>query len=210
MTRAAAKMQRLESMTLNGWADLDEDVEGELVDGVLEEEEMPTFLHEIVVAWLIVALHGWARRHGGHVAASETKIAITPRRGRKPDLSVYLPGRLPAVSDALVRVAPHLVVEVSSPRPRDVRRDRIEKPRDYARAGVSYYWIVDPLLHSLEVFELGRNRRYTVVLAASGGRVRIPGCQGLVVDLDALWNQVDEAARSRARTKVRNGGRSRR
>jgi hypothetical protein len=29
-------------MTLQQWADLDEDVEGELIDGVIEEEEAPT------------------------------------------------------------------------------------------------------------------------------------------------------------------------
>ncbi len=212
MLRSAANLQRPKPMTLEEWADLDEDVEGELVNGALEEEEMPSFLHEIIVAWLIVALHGWVRRRRGHVAASETKIAIAPGRGRKPDLSVYLPGRMPAVGDSLVRVAPYLVVEVSSPRPRDVRRDRIDKHADYARAGVAYYWIVDPQLHSIEVFELGRNRRYTVALAASQGRVRIPGCPGLVLDLDALWNEVDEAVRASVRPhrKARNGRRSRR
>jgi hypothetical protein len=46
------------TMTLEEWADLDEDVDGELVDGVLQEEETPSFLHEIIVTWLIAALHG--------------------------------------------------------------------------------------------------------------------------------------------------------
>ena len=32
-------------MTLQEWAALDEDVEGELVDGMLEGEELSTFLH---------------------------------------------------------------------------------------------------------------------------------------------------------------------
>lgn len=39
-------------MTLQEWGELDEDVEGELVDGALEEEEMATVLHELVVRWL--------------------------------------------------------------------------------------------------------------------------------------------------------------
>ena len=50
MTTGAAGPAR--AMTLEEWAALDEEVEGELVDGILEEEEMPSFLHEIVVAWL--------------------------------------------------------------------------------------------------------------------------------------------------------------
>src|SRR5438034_11781557 len=102
MRRATAAAGPARAMTLEEWAALDEEVEGELVDGVLEEEEMPSFLHEIVVAWLIRTLHTWARRRRGLVASSETKIAVGPRRGRKPDVSVYLPGRVPPLADALV------------------------------------------------------------------------------------------------------------
>lgn len=190
-------------MTIEEWAALDEDVEGELVDGVLEEEEMPSVLHETIVLWLGAILRVWAGRRRGLATGSEAKIAIGPRRGRKPDLSVFLPPSLPALSDTLVRVAPHLVVEIASPRPRDVRRDRIDKLADYARAGVRYYCIVDPQLRSLEVYELGRDGRYTVALSATHGRVRVPGCPGLVLDLTALWGEVDEAERAHARTTRR-------
>src|SRR5437764_2411818 len=189
MRRATAAAGPARAMTLEEWAALDEEVEGELVDGILEEEE--------------------TRRRRGLVASSETKIAVGPRRGRKPDVSVYLPGRVPPLADALVRVPPHVAVEVASPHPRDVRRDRVDKLADYARAGVPYYWIVDPQLRSLEIFELGRGGRYAVALTASRGRVRAPGCRGLSVDLDALWSEVDEAARAGARSgrRRRSAGR---
>jgi Uma2 family endonuclease len=186
-------------MTLTEWAALDEDVEGELVDGALEQEEVPSFLHEIVVTWLIACLQPWARRRRGRVAGSEAKLAVGPRRGRKPDLSVFLPGRMPALADALVRVAPHVVVEVASPRPRDVRRDRVDKLRDYARSEIPYYWIVDPQLRSLEVFERGSDGRYAVALTVTRGRAKIPGCAGLILNLGALWKEVDETERARPR-----------
>jgi Uma2 family endonuclease len=185
-------------MTLEQWSNLDEDVEGELVDGFLEEEEMPSLLHELVVSWLIRALYDWAQRRGGWVASSETKIAVGPRRGRKPDVSVYLKGGKPSLHETLVRVAPHLVIEVTSPRPRDVRRDRIDKLADYAHARIPYYWILDPQLRSLEIFELAPNGRYSVARAAGGGRVRVPGCPGLTLDLDALWTELDRAERNDA------------
>lgn len=190
-------------MTLEEWAALDEDVEGELVDGMLEEQEMPTFLHELVVMWIAAGLRSWARRRRGFVVGSETKLAVGPRRGRKPDLSLFLPGALPALPDALIRVPPHLVVEVTSPRPRDVHRDRVDKLTDYARAGIRLYAIVDPQLRSLEVYELGRDGRYAVARAAGRGRVRVPGCPGLVLDLGTLWKEVDEAERTHARTARR-------
>ncbi len=186
-------------MTVDEWGDLDEDIEGELVDGVLEEEEMATFLHEIVVMWLAQILRSWVRRRHGYVAGSEAKIAVGPRRGRKPDLSVYLRGKAPALADSLVRTPPHLVVEVISPRPRDARRDRVEKISDYARAGIGYYWILDPQLRALEILELEASARYRVAIARSRGRLRIPGCPGLVLNLDDLWAEVDEAERQQTR-----------
>ncbi len=199
MRRSAVPAPRPKPMTLEEWADLDEDIEGELVDGVLEEEEMPTFLHEVVAGWMFAVLRAWARRRRGFVVGPETKLAVAPRRGRKPDLTMVLPGALPALTDSLVRVAPQLVVEVTSPRPRDIHRDRVDKLVDYARAGVRLYVIVDPQLRSLEVYELGRDGRYAVARAAGRGRVRIPQCPGLALDLDALWREVDEAERVHTR-----------
>ena len=79
-------------MSLAGWAALPEDDEGELVDGQLVEEEVSELNHESIVAWLLVVLWSWAVPRGGFVFGSEIKLAVRPRRGRKPDLSVYLPG----------------------------------------------------------------------------------------------------------------------
>ena len=182
-------------MTVEQWGDLDEEIEGELVDGILEEEEMATFLHEIVVMWLAQALRSWVRRRHGYVAGSKAKIAVGPRRGRKSDLSVYLRGKVPALADTLVRTPPHIVVEVASARPRDARRDRVEKISDYARTGIRYYWMLDPQLRTLEILELEASAHYRVAVARSRGKARIPGCPGLVLNLDDLWAEVDEAER---------------
>jgi Uma2 family endonuclease len=196
-------MEAVGAMTLEEWADLDDEVDGELVDGVLEEEEVPTHLHELVVTWLTVVLHQWARARRARVTGSDTKIAVGPQRGRKPDISVYMRGHQPSLQDSLITVTPHIVVEVVSPRPRDVRRDRIDKQADYARAGVRYYWILDPQARGLEIFELERNRRYRVAALASAGKLRVPGCPGLVLDLDELWSEIDQAASREVRARRR-------
>jgi Uma2 family endonuclease len=204
MRRAAAERVRERTMTLTEWGDLDEDVEGELVDGVLEEEEVATILHEIVVGHLIALFRAWAVKRRGIVTGSEAKIAVGPRRGRKPDVSVFLSGARPGLMDSLVRVAPHLVVEVVSQRPRDARRDRIDKLHDYAAARVRWYWIVDPQLRTLEILSLDGRGKYVHALDASHGRLRtIPGCTGLRLDLDALWAEVDAAAAIKAPRRAR-------
>ncbi len=180
------------AMTPADWANLDEDEPGELVDGWLEEEEMPTALHEAVVAWLLWILQSHVAPRGGRAFGSELKLIVAARRGRKADVSVYLRGRpLPGKARGATRRPPSIVVEVLSPRPRDVRRDVVAKKADYAAFGVSYYWIVDPIARVVEVFDLGADGRYAVALSASDGRHATPGCDGLELDLDAMWANAD-------------------
>jgi Uma2 family endonuclease len=183
-------------MTLAQWAQLDEEVTGELIDGRLEEEEMPTLLHELVVGWLVATFHTWLADRGGVVGGSEAKLAVGSTRGRKPDVFVYLPGRpRPPLDATLFEVPPTIVVEVVTPTPRDVRRDRIEKLGDYAAFGVRYYWVIDPELRTLEIWELDDKGRYFRALAAFDGTLtEIPGCAGLSIDLSALWTRIDQLA----------------
>lgn len=180
-------------MSLAEWADLPEDEPGELVDGRLVEDEGADTPHEVVVMWLTGLLLAWLRERNGRLLGSETKYAVSPLRGRKPDLSAYfrrdrkLPGR------GALRAPPDLMVEVVSPTPRDGRRDRVQKLAEYAGFGVRWYWIVDPGLRTVEILRLGSNGRYEIVISASDGAVAAPGCEGLVLDIDALWRELDES-----------------
>jgi Uma2 family endonuclease len=201
---------QVRSMDVDAWSRLPEDAAGELVDGVLVEEEVPDYVHEVVVAWLCALFCAWVVPLGGFVGGSDAKFALGARHGRKPDVSVFLPGRTPPRRGP-VRIPPDIAVEIVSPTPRDGRRDRVEKLREYAAFGVKFYWIVDPELRSLEVFELVRGRRYVHAVGATGGLVRrISGCSGLAVDLDALWAETDrlgsEPRPRRRSTRKRAGG----
>jgi len=169
---------------------MDEDEPGELVDGRLEEEEVPDLIHELVVTWLTHVLRMWAGRNG-FVFGSGGKYKVRADRGRKPDVAAYLhleTRRPPA--RGLVRVPPDIAVEVVSPSPRDERRDRIEKMDEYASFGVSYYWILDPSLQSLEIFELTDGRYARAARATEGRLESVPGCPGLQLDLDDLWSEI--------------------
>ncbi len=178
-------------LSLDDWAALPEDEPGELVDGRLEEVEVPELVHEVLVAALCHLLRAWARPRGGVVAGSGVKLAVGERRGRMPDVAVFLPGNLPP-GRGLLRVPPDVAVEIVSSTPRDARRDRVEKLNDYAAAGVRWYWIVDPELRTVEILERGPDARYVHALAATSGVVDpVPGCDGLALDLDELWAEID-------------------
>jgi Uma2 family endonuclease len=195
MTQRLAEQAGGPDMTLAAWADMDEDEPGELVDGHLVKDEDVGALHDVVAAWLVWILKSWLGPRGGFVLISDTRFGVSPRRGRKPDLSVYFAGRKPP-AHGLVTTPPDIMIEIVSPRPKDARRDRVEKTNEYAAFGVRLYWIVDPALRSLEIFELGADGRYVKALGAVNGLIEtVPGCKGLTVDLDALW---DEASRLEA------------
>src|SRR5262245_13631796 len=77
-------------MSVEEWEPMPEDAPGELVDGRLEQEEVADSPHEVIVSALLYLLLSWARPRKGLVLPSETKYALSTRRGRKPDISVFL------------------------------------------------------------------------------------------------------------------------
>ena len=178
-------------MTIEQWAGLDEDEEGELVDGRLVKEEVPDGLHEVVVGLLITFFGRWLEDRAGVVLGSETKVAVSNGRGRKPDVSVYVGSDRKVPRRGALRRPPDIAIEVISPRPRDARRDRVDKLADYAAFGVRWYWIVDPRVRTVEIFTLNDEGRYVITVSAGGGAVSVPGCEGLSLDVDGLWRKLD-------------------
>jgi Uma2 family endonuclease len=137
--------------------------------------------HRRAVKGFVVTPPYGAVPRGGRAATSDVRFAVSPTRGRKPP------------ANGLVQIPPDIAVEVVSPTPRDARRDRVEKRREYAAFGVRWYWIIDPAARTLELYELGPGGRYVRALDATEGTFAdVPGCPGLTLDLDALWRELDE------------------
>jgi Uma2 family endonuclease len=195
MSQAVLDDARLGPMNLEEWAALPEDEPGEIVDGYLVEEEVPENAHEVVIAWLIRNLGGWGASKGVIVLGSGAKYAVSKSRGRMPDLSVFLPDGPRPPKRGLNRQPPSIAVEVVSETPRDARRDRVEKLSEYAAFGVKWYWVVDPWLRALQIHELNAEGHYVHVVDATDGRVeRVPGCDGMALDLEELWKELDALA----------------
>jgi Uma2 family endonuclease len=193
MAEAAASVDQLlgPRVTREEWMTLSEDVPGEFVDGRLVEEEVPDYLHEVLVAWLARVLGGWAERVGAIVGASEAKFTLSPTRGRKADLTVYFAGRRPPPR-GVISLPPDLAVEIVSSSPRDQRRDRVEKMDEYARFGIRFYWLIDPEQRTVEIHERGVDGAYARRVEAGHGSLEdIPGCPGLILDVDAMWSKID-------------------
>ena len=80
----------------------------------------------------------------------------------------------------LLRVAPVLVVEVTSPSTRG--EDLGRKLRAYADGGAPWYWVAEPATGVLTVYRLEGGRFVVEQSGGPGGRVRLP--LPFAVDLD--------------------------
>jgi len=129
----------------------------ELSDGRLVIHPMPTPEHQRIVRELYDRLSAWVKaQRGGEVLFAPMPIRLWPGKFREPDIVFFL-------NEHRDRIAkqyggpPDLAVEVFSPSTEDL--DVSEKFVEYAQAGVSEYWQVDPTARTIYVFTL-RDRHY--------------------------------------------------
>ena len=183
-------MERMADPTRYTWDDfvaLEEDDPRELLDGRLVEMDVPTALHEWIVATLVHYLLTWAMaRRAGIVLASGYKVKIRNDRGLMPDVQYFRRGGRSVPNQALDAGAPDLAIEVISPS--SDRYDRIAKLASYAEIGVAEYWIVDPERRTLERFVLGASGRYGASETSTGDVSFAPASfPDLLIDLAELW-----------------------
>lgn len=103
-----------------------------------------------------------------------------------PDLAAWRRERLPAVpTNEYPTAAPDWVCEVLSPATAGI--DRIKKLAIYARQGVAYAWLVDPLQQTLEVLRLEAARWTLLAGHEADARVRAEPFAAVELDLGSLW-----------------------
>jgi Uma2 family endonuclease len=157
----------------------------ELIDGRLVETEMPTELHEHIVACLTFYFRAWVRVHGGHAYASGYKVRIDARHGFFPDVQLYHPrNRAQRTRQGLVDGAPDVVVEVLSEG--SAAYDKKAKLVGYARIGVPEYWVISPEEGSLERLVLRRGKYVVEAVLTAGDVLTVARFPGLQVPMDEL------------------------
>jgi Uma2 family endonuclease len=103
-----------------------------------------------------------------------------------PDLAGWRRERMPAVPDtAFATLAPDWLCEVMSPSTESI--DRGKKLKIYAREGVGHVWLLNPVLHALEIWRL-ESRRWSLAVTYEGSdRVRAEPFEAIELELGALW-----------------------
>jgi Uma2 family endonuclease len=123
----------------------------EFSDGYLEVLPMPTDEHQLLLKLLVRVFDQVVDALGGILLFAPLRLRLRDGKIREPDLLVLLDARDPRRQNRYW-VGADLVLEVvSTDRP---ERDLIEKRREYEQAGITEYWIVNPLNRTITVLFL--------------------------------------------------------
>ncbi len=141
--------------------DVDDGHRYELIDGTLLVTPAAGTAHQRAVARLYAQLEGTATP-GHEVFVAPYDVRLGPDTVLQPDVLVAATA---TIEEDGVRGRPVLAVEVLSPSTRSM--DLGGKRHRYEAAGVPAYWVVDPAVPELLVFEL-RDRHYVQVSHVSG------------------------------------------
>lgn len=134
----------------------------EFEDGCIEVLPMPTLLHQLMVDFLHAALKAFVVERGlGMAFFAPVPVRLRPGKYREPDVFFIREEQLGDLESSPDRV--DLAMEVVSPGSENRARDIERKRKDYAKAGILEYWIIDPELQRISV------------LVLEGGKYRVHG-----------------------------------
>lgn len=124
----------------------------EFSDGHVEVLSMPTRLHQEIVAFLYEALKAFVLgRDLGKVYFAPLPVHLWREKYREPDVVFVRAENTRALQGKHLEGA-DLAMEVVSED--DPDRDWVVKRAEYARAGITEYWVVDPQQGRVAVFTL--------------------------------------------------------
>jgi Uma2 family endonuclease len=159
----------------------------EYTDGRLEFLPMPTTLHQLILGFLYRALEAFASSGQlGVTVPAGLQVQLESGKFREPDVVFMLNEHRARVGKKYWEGA-DLVMEVVSDDPESRRRDLIEKRREYARAGIPEYWIVDPKKKQITVLRLDGKKYAVHGTFKSGKTARSHLLPGFTVDVTAAF-----------------------
>ncbi len=176
--------------------DLPPHVTGEIIGGQLHTQPRPAGPHSLSSSTLGGELYGPYQRGsggpGGWWIIDEPEIHfIRDVEVCVPDIAGWRKGRMPKIPRGhRFEIVPDWVCEVLSPS--TAKKDRVVKMPVYAKYGVGYLWLVDPLERTLEAFALSEGRWTVIGLFQDKDIVQMVPFEEMTLNLEDLWPEVEE------------------
>ena len=170
--------------------DAPEHMVAEIIGGTLHTHPRPAPRHAVASSRLGIELGGPFDRGrggpGGWWILDEPELHL----GEEilvPDLAGWRRERMPELPDtAYFTLAPDWTCEVLSASTRKL--DLVRKRPIYAREGVPHLWLVDPVEHILEAFELHEGRWVLIASVEDDEPVSIAPFEAVTFSLGELWD----------------------
>jgi Uma2 family endonuclease len=161
----------------------DDGLRRELIHGEVHVTASPNTRHQDIVLRLAhrFVLH-IERLGGGRIFIAPLDVLLAEDQVVEPDLVFVADTHAHIVTEANIRGAPTLAIEVLS----DVRRDRVLKRDLYAAFGVPEYWLFDPDADRVEVYRLRDGVYDKPEILESGETLETPLLPGLRIDVTEI------------------------
>ena len=169
--------------------DLPDHLVGEIIHGQLITHPRPAPRHVVASSAigdeLVSPFQKGRGGPGGWWILDEPELHLGPHI-LVPDLAGWRRERLPVIPDtAFFTLSPDWVCEVLSPG--TARTDRADKMPLYAEYGVSFLWLIDPALRTLEAFVLRDGRWLLEHVYQEDDEVRAVPFDAITFPLADLW-----------------------
>ena len=125
----------------------------ELIEGELIVSGMASLTHQRVIGNFVYLIASYLKENPVGAIFLMPGVIFDRHNSVIPDLVFLTNEQLEQVgTEAHIRFAPALAVEVVSPGRENARRDRVKKLRVYGKFGVGEYWVADPESRTLEIY----------------------------------------------------------
>lgn len=169
------------------WADIDENVKAEFIEGEIIYHSPVYRRHWKVSTNLLGALIPYTQKHNlGEIGAEKVIIRCT-RNDYEPDICFWKK----EISDTFTPrqsafPPPDFIVEILSDNTES--RDRGIKFIDYAKHGVTEYWIIDTNTKTIEQYILNTNKmKYELNLKVRDGKLKSIAIQDFEIEVQSIF-----------------------
>jgi Uma2 family endonuclease len=157
----------------------------EYTDGYIEVLPMPTRRHQAIVRYLFLMLNALVAPAGGTVFFAPFRLRVRKRKFREPDL-LLLKDASDSRNQERFWTGADLTLEVVSKK--KAERDLVDKRHEYAEAGVSEYWIVNPQDETITVLKLAGTAYVEHGVFRRGDTATSAILPGFAVDVNAVFD----------------------
>lgn len=143
--------------------------------------------HQMILLFLSTLLSLYlSRQKIGKLLIAGFPMYISPDvPAREPDLMVVLNNKLDWIKSNYLEGSADIAIEIVSPE--SYNDDRVVKLFDYEKAGVTEYWLIDPIRKEASIYVLNDNGRYEHHAKDAERRLQSTVLKQFVLNPELIW-----------------------